>query len=331
MMSSSPLSIPLKKKQPQSATKSSLIAHLLKPEEATTAHGLSSGTRLFPLKPAAAPWVPPKGARCPTDGDFSLLVESFSLNGRSNNNNTLVLKATVPSNAKRFSFNLVAPGHDNYDNVLFHFNPRQRQKGGLLVLNDKKEGTWGKAVNIPLSQVPVLFGQSVSVAVQITEAGFDVFVNNTHCARLERPAVAAALQKATSLLLQCPSTDDYGNREDWALEQVWWGRRQVESLNSRDDVVVRANDFDREHPTKLFIRGLPKLQTDAQAELRRSQLERAFWRYGGNLGVRVICPRKKGYAFVEVKNKEMADSALKEMGRHFTICRAQRSRQEAAR
>ena len=80
-----------------------------------------------------------------------------------------------------------------------------------MVINDKQEGIWGSAVNVPLSACPIMFGQqSVSLIIQITGDGFDVFIQDKHCARLEHRRQLPADKCA--LTLQFPSTDDYGSK-----------------------------------------------------------------------------------------------------------------------
>ncbi len=83
------------------------------------------------------------------------------------------------------------------------------------------------------------------------------------------------------------------------------------------------------HDKKLYIRKLPKLFTEAQLELRRAELERAFRKYGSALGVTVDCRPKCSYAFVEVESKRAAELAIKEMSGKYLISRAQMSRHEA--
>jgi hypothetical protein len=45
----------------------------------------------------------------------------------------------APSESKRFSINIAAQDNNLFDNILFHFNPRQRERGGQLVVNDKRD------------------------------------------------------------------------------------------------------------------------------------------------------------------------------------------------
>ena len=80
---------------------------------------------------------------------------------------------------------------------------------------------------------------------------------------------------------------------------------------------------------KLFISGLSKIQTEPQVELRRAELERAFRKYGGDLGAIVTVPTNTTFAFVEVENERMADVALNEMSNKYRLNRARRSKHEA--
>jgi hypothetical protein len=76
------------------------------------------------------------------------------------------------------------------------------------VINDKQEGIWGQAIALPLSQVPMIFGQtSVTLIIQINGEGFDIFIEDKHCARLEHRKELPS--KPCSLFLQFPSCDDY--------------------------------------------------------------------------------------------------------------------------
>lgn len=83
------------------------------------------------------------------------------------------------------------------------------------------------------------------------------------------------------------------------------------------------------YDTKLFVSGLPKISTEAQIDLRRAELERAFRKYGGALGVTVTCPPNCSFAFVEVESYRAADMAIREMGNKYNINRARKSRYEA--
>ena len=81
------------------------------------------------------------------------------------------------------------------------------------------------------------------------------------------------------------------------------------------------------HDKKLFISGLP---TEPQVELRQAELERAFCKYDGALGVTVTCPPNCSFTFVEVKSYQAADMAIREMTSKYTVNRVRRSQHDAS-
>lgn len=74
---------------------------------------------------------------------------------------------------------------------------------------------------------------------------------------------------------------------------------------------------------------MPKIQTEAEVDIRRAELERAFRKYGGARGVTCIVPTNTTFAFVEMENERMADLALAEMAGKYKMNRARWSRHEA--
>ncbi|KAL3823179.1 hypothetical protein ACHAXA_010063 [Cyclostephanos tholiformis] len=298
-------------------------------------------------------WCPPDAPRDFVDGCMELELTdvdpTFGDGGGalppssvSSGNNTIAIKFHAPKDSSRFSLNIATPdGRDGwYDNVLFHFNPRQFQRGGHLVLNDKTEKMWGNDVSVPLSTLPVMFGvDACTLVVQINEEGFDVFVEGVHCARLEhRRALPAAHddggggQRRPSLILQFPSSDDYGNPESWLVYRVWWGRKRSMVDPEKLDSVAGVKIHSAVHPRRLFVSGLTKLHTDPEIDLRRAELERAFRKYGGPTGaVAVSLQKNSTFAFVDVATEGLADLALLEMASsgRYRVNKARRSRHEA--
>lgn len=188
---------------------------------------------------------------------------------------------------------------------------------------------WGNDLSVPLSTLPLMFGvQACTLVVQINEEGFDVFVEGQHCARLEHRRTMP--KKKGSLFLQFPSSDDYGNPENWLVYRVWWGRKQsmADDLNG----VAGVNLYSAVHPKKLFISNLFKIHSDPEVDLRRAELERAFRKYGGPSGaVAVSIQKNSTFAFVELFSEQQADLALLEMtnsGR-YRVNKARRTKHEA--
>jgi hypothetical protein len=212
---------------------------------------------------------------------------------------------------------------------LFHFNPRQFQRGGQLVINNKDESMWGNDLSVPLSTLPLVFGKAAcTLIVQINEEGFDVFVEGVHCARLEH---RMALPKVKgSLCLQFPASDDYGNPEDWEVYRVWWGHKDSMAAGKDLSGVAGVNIYSSVHPKKLFVSGLPKIHSDPEMDLRRAELERAFRKYGGPNGAVFVSVQKDStFAFVEVASEQQADLALVEMAGRYRVNKARRTKHEA--
>jgi RNA recognition motif-containing protein len=93
--------------------------------------------------------------------------------------------------------------------------------------------------------------------------------------------------------------------------------------------VPGVNSFNSDHPRKVFVSNLPKIYSDAEIDLRRAELERAFQKYGGDRGVIVVVPTNATYAFVEMESERMTDLALQEMSNMYRMNRARWSRHEA--
>ena len=346
------LSSPLIKRKRRAMT-SSLIGAGMKPAAAAVLRdfpsnlGLtaSTGSMLFP--PAdnkCKSWSPPQGvSSSPNDGALQVTLNDFddvSRAATAGNNNTVAIQLTAPADSKRFSINIAteSDANDNFESVLFHFNPRQWDRGGQLVLNNKLNGTWGQAIQIPLSQMPVLFGQSsCTLMVQISSAGFDVSLGEQrgHIARLQHRTKLPA-GTSTNLILQFPSTDDYGNPERVSVHKVWWGHKPLLAAAGGDNTktniaaVPGVKHFKADHPRKIFISQLRKIYTQDEVDWRRAEMERAFHKYSGGTGVvQVIVPTDKTYAFVELPSECLTNLALQEMATKYSMSRARRSKHQA--
>lgn len=214
---------PVEEQQSSAALIANLTATSTPPHDFSKSLELtaSRGKVLFPTDPEQIKWTPPEGVFSPNDGAFCVPLENFDPNHLQTPGygNTLAIKFAAPADAKRFSFNIAsaASERDHFENILFHFNPRQRERGGQLIVNDKNDGIWGQALALPLSQVPLMFGQTAcTIMIQINGDGFDIFLESKHCARLEHRQELPT----GNLVLQFPSTDDYGSPENWAVYKV---------------------------------------------------------------------------------------------------------------
>jgi hypothetical protein len=339
----------------------SLIANILTAEGSTPIHDFSKqlsmsndkltsgGSIIFPIPgddKYRAPWTPPDAPMDFIDGCLELMLTdlaiSSSTSSASTGNNTLAIKFQAPAESERFSINIATSNKENerYDDILFHFNPRQFQKGGQLVINDRQETRWGNDISIPLSTIPLIFGakSGSTLIVQINIEGFDVYVDGVHCARLEHRVKlpdsvgVGGQRRLPSLRLQFPSSNDYGDPENWLVHRVWWGYKPSMFDESTLDRIPGVNIVSAVHPRKLFISGLSRLFTDPEVDLRKAELERAFRKYGGPTGaVAVSIQKNSGFAFVDVASEELADLAVAEMAnnRQYRVNKARRTRHEA--
>jgi hypothetical protein len=181
------------------------------------------GKVLFPSNPQSVEdyrWNPPEEVEGPNDGALLVELSEFDISRcQSGGNNTLAVKFSAPEKSKRFSINIASPDHNDFESILFHFNPRQRERGGQLIVNDKQEGIWGSALAVPLSEMPLMFGkESVTLIIQINQEGFDIFVEGKHCARLEHRRELPSGK--CDLVLQFPSSDDRRKPEEWTVYKV---------------------------------------------------------------------------------------------------------------
>ncbi len=116
------------------------------------------------------------------------------------------------------------------------------------MINDKQTRIWGQAINLPLSQVPLIFGQtSITLQIQITGDGFDIFIEDKHCARLEHRKELPS--EPCSLFLQFPSSDDYGSPENWSVYKTWWGNKPIMAKGDLAGI-PGVNSFNAIHPVR---------------------------------------------------------------------------------
>lgn len=115
------------------------------------------------------------------------------------------------------------------------------------------------------------------------------------------------------------------------LHPVSFKNLALQSMQTRDAQVMVTNTAFAHFPLqkKLFISGLQRISTQAEVDLRRADLERAFRKYGGDHGVLTTLPTNTTFAFVEFESERQADLALHEMQDHYRLNRARRSRHEA--
>lgn len=55
---------------------------------------------------------------------------------------TLVMRITVPPHSQSWGINISPQDHHNFEEVLFHFNPRRR----FVAMNNREDNVWGQQV-----------------------------------------------------------------------------------------------------------------------------------------------------------------------------------------
>ena len=139
-------------------------------------------------------------------------------------NDTLILHVSVAADVDIWAMNLCPGDHDDGASILYHFNPRRRERGGRLVENDKSEDDWGRAVKTQLPPKPALFGLAkAEVALRVVRRAGHVDV---HVTVNRQQATAWRLRSEVSegaLALLVPTRDDFGNRQGVVVHDAWWG------------------------------------------------------------------------------------------------------------
>jgi len=221
-------------------------------------------------------------------------------------NNTIAIKFRAPKDSSRFSLNITTSdgARDGYDDVLFHFNPRQFKKGGQLILNDKLKRVgemtcrchYQQCLTCSASNHALLLCRSIRMDSM----------------SLWREFTAPVSSIGGRCLLRC--LDDV---------RRWYCNSQAASVQSlvgteKVEGVAGVNIHSAVHPRRLFVSGLTKLHTDPEVDLRRAELERAFRKYVDRLDVRICGSREPILALLEMANS----------GR-YQVNEAGRSRHEA--
>jgi hypothetical protein len=150
---------------------------------------------------------------------LDIQLPGFSLKGT----NSVVIRGLMPTAAQRFAFNICPLEHEDYSNILVHFNPR-RQRGGQIVLNNRDGDTWGKLMRLWQGAEAFMSGDTFELRILITQSGFLFFTNGSFIAEFSH---RGQLPADGNLLLNVSITDDYGNPEGLELEWVWWGHSEA--------------------------------------------------------------------------------------------------------
>jgi len=244
--------------------------------------------------------------------------------------NTLAIYFSAAVNSDRFCFNLTGENNDKFREILFHFNPRQNltksRREGCVVVNDMQEGVWGRGASPPLNFYPPMFGVSTMMLIQLGPEGFDFLLQDATAGPSADPEFCfrfphrTLLPPSGKLILQFTTISDDGVDQDWTIHRILWGSRSLVQNVEREKILGGNR---RLHPRKLFITGLPRV--DAQnIENVKGRMERAFYKYGGQHGAKVVIQKGWTYAFVLLGNETLTKSAMAdpELARTYRMQRA---------
>ena len=241
---------------------------------------------------------------------------------------TVAILLEVPVGAKQWAVNMCPADTLDNHNILMHLNVRYawgKESKKALVLNDR-EGTWGKAWNIPLDGIPPvqsLNHGTIELVIQVRREGFVIFANGKFVAfflhRRELPTDGR-------LVLSLPLLDDMAQRQQGAVKKVWWGKLSQslfpvpkEALST--DKMVMQRDIVRDLLTRprrlrtLVVTGLPTHTSPQELQFIEEGLK-------GVLGIKDIQPEAinvvpgKGLAYVRLAADAQQAVALKSLQRY---------------
>lgn len=255
-------------------------------------------------------------------------ADSWGSDAGSSLKQTVVILLEVPLGSKQWAVNICPTNTLDNHNILMHFNVRYswgKDSKKALVLNDR-EGTWGKAWNIPLDGIPpvqVLNHGTIELVIQVRRDGFVIFANQKFVAfflhRRELPTDG-------SLVLSLPLTDDMAQRQQGVVKKVWWGKLThglfpvpKEALSTDKMVIQRdivRDLFSRPRRFRtLVVTGLPTHTSPQELQFIEEGLK-------GVLGIKDIQPEAinvvpgKGLAYVRLSADDQQAVALKSLQRY---------------
>ncbi|CAM9447947.1 unnamed protein product [Discosporangium mesarthrocarpum] len=135
------------------------------------------------------------------------------------NHETLVMKVTVPPSSTSWGINICPPDHSDFNDVLFHFNPRIR----FVALNDRRDGKWGVQEKIQRVFPNLFGGVLLTVAVQMDREGFHVAVDNVYRTTFKQRRPLP--EDGSKLVVQVMTKDDFDSPMALTVHQMWWGHK----------------------------------------------------------------------------------------------------------
>jgi hypothetical protein len=247
------------------------------------------------------------------DGPLLIDMDDFALD----QNQTLVMRLTVPQDSTTWALSICPNQHEEFMNVLFHFNPRQRERGGTLVQNERVSSRWSAAERTPLEYFAPLFGRTFDLAVQVNEDGFHTAIDTKYAATFMHRSPIDSWSRTGPLVLEVPHTDDYGNPETLIVHQIWWGKKPaIPGLPKKDEYLAPVGEVTAptglQGETSIHVSGLPGTPEDGDATAHeaavKEELQDMFAPYGV-VSIKMFLERG-GYGFVNIRDPVKASEAL---------------------
>jgi len=234
------------------------------------------------------------------------------------NNQTIAFKISIPKDSTRYSINILPPSSaqsDDGSTILFHFNPRNYKGKNVLILNHRQCGDWGRFQSLPLDTLPLLFGTTIELVIQIRTEGFFVFVNGAFACHQNHNINPSQYR---SLKVQIPLMDDKMNPESAIFHRIWWGKKEPihvdeEDLSYSQKASAAIMDNSQNEKRILWVGNLPKLEDKSEIFELKSYLEDLFKDNLGRLPLKVNINGPKGYAFVTVQTENMVATAVEKI------------------
>lgn len=136
---------------------------------------------------------------------------------------TLVVTASVPPDSPSYAVNLCPAEHGGGEEIWLHFNPRQFERGGSLVVDFKKDGEWVRGERRHLAPLPQLFGlERLQLAFHVSKDGVRVAANGFLFLQFGfRPESQAPPAHNDEAAVHLPTCDDKGAPFRWTVHNVW--------------------------------------------------------------------------------------------------------------
>lgn len=239
--------------------------------------------------------------------------------------NSLVISATMPEDSRRFCFN-ICPNESYKENdfdteIWYHFNPRDGWGRSQIVQNSFRKGSWDKAADRSIQEIPFEKGSPFELRIAICENGFAIYINGELRTEYFHRFGNGKLTAGMTLYLMVPVIEErYGDRENVVVHSVWWGYiapddnilRRYHKVQPQQNLIRKkpkrlASTYEYEERV-LFIAGLPHDGTAKQ------ELMRLFAHYGmakdGKGEPLVKANDNQGYGFVTLESEQNVEDAI---------------------